>query len=284
MPHKIDNGLTGLTLLDGFTVLEAEGVDAGVFLQSQCMNDVAALAIGQWQWNGWLNPKGRVIALFALLRAGEGRFLLVLPDYPAEELRSQLQRYVFRSKLRLASDTNWRVAGAIGPAAATTETSWRLELRIGEPIREIRLIPAEEAPPGEPDTAGNAVWRACDIASGFPRLDPQQRESWTPQMLSLDRYSAYSLKKGCYPGQEIVARTHYLGQAKRGLIRVAGEKLAAGRPVANEANGMAIGEIVCATADGREALAVASLDKADASLWSGGLPLQRLPLPPAGPA
>ena len=284
MPHKIDNGPTGLALLDGFTVLEAEGPDAGAFLQAQCMNDVAALGIGQWQWNGWLNAKGRVIALFALLRADDRRFLLVLPDYPAEELRTQLQRYVFRSKLRLASDAPWRVVGALGVARAASEPRWRLELADGEPTRAIWLLPADTAPMEVPDPAWTASWRARDIASGFPRLGPDQRESWTPQMLSLDRFSAYSLKKGCYPGQEIVARTHYLGQAKRGLIRIAGAGLAAGGAVAAEANGPAIGEIVCATADGEQALAVAALDKADVALWCEERPLQRLSLPAARPA
>ncbi|MFT3806227.1 YgfZ/GcvT domain-containing protein [Arenimonas sp.] len=282
MPNKIDNGLTGLAMLDGFTVLEVEGADAGAFLQAQCMNDVAALATGQWQWNGWLNPKGRVIALFALLRTDERRYLLVLPDYPANELKSQFQRYVFRSKLGLTGETPWSVAGSFGPVAAA-EGEWRLPMASGDLPRELRLVPAGTALPPASD-AWNAAWRAADIAAGFPRLGVEQRESWTPQMLSLGRFSAYSLKKGCYPGQEIVARTHYLGQAKRGLIRISGSDLAAGRPLTNEPGGMAIGEIVCATADGEQALAVASLDKSEAALWSGELPLQRLALPSAEPA
>ena len=67
--------------------------------------------------------------------------------------------------------------------------------------------------------ATDAAWLADDLAHGLPRLDESQREAWTPQMLSLERLHAFSLKKGCYPGQEIVARTHYLGQAKRALAQ-----------------------------------------------------------------
>lgn len=279
MPNKIDNGQSGLAMLDGFTVLEAEGPDAGAFLQAQCMNDVAALAVGQWQWNGWLSPKGRVIALFALLRAEDRRFLAVLPDYPAEEFRTQLQRYVFRSKLRLASDGAWCVAGAMSPNPETPDVGWRMRLPSGDQTRELCVLPQGVLSLAPVDVQWNAGWRAADIACGFPRLDRDQRESWTPQMLSLDRFNAYSLKKGCYPGQEIVARTHYLGQAKRGLIRIEGGALSAGRPLSAEANGTAIGEIVCTTVDGNQALAVAALEKAEGPLWSGNAPVRRLSLP-----
>lgn len=283
MPHKIDNGPDGPILLAGFSVLEAEGPDAAGFLQAQCMNDVLALAPGQWQWNGWLSPKGRVIALFALLRAAEDRFLLVLPDYPADELRSQLQRFVFRSKLRLGADTAWRVAGLFGDEP-TSVGVWRLDLRDEASPRELRLFPGDGRLPEPANAEQAARWHACDIAQGFPRLGTDQRERWTPQMLSLERFSAFSLKKGCYPGQEIVARTHYLGQAKRGLVRIAGADLRAGGSLSAEAGGPAVGEIVCATADGVEALAVVPLEKADHGLWCGATSVQRLSLPEVPPA
>jgi hypothetical protein len=82
-------------------VLEAEGRDAGAFLQAQLMNDVSQLGVGDWQWNGWLSPKGRVIALTLLLRRGEQLYWLVLPDYPATRLADDLRRFQFRSKLSL---------------------------------------------------------------------------------------------------------------------------------------------------------------------------------------
>jgi folate-binding Fe-S cluster repair protein YgfZ len=93
-------------------------------------------------------------------------------------------------------------------------------------------------------------------------------------MLSLDRLNAYSLKKGCYPGQEIVARTHYLGQAKRGLVRIAGSGLEAGADIA--ADGRTIGSIVCSI--GGEALAVLSTDRAADGWECAGSACRELPL------
>src|SRR5688572_16128117 len=103
--------------LSGFSLLEIRGVDAAAFLQAQTMNDVATLDPGQWQWNGWLTPKGRVVALFALLRAAPDHFLALLPDYPAPELQQRLQRFVFRSKLSLRVAEDWMAA--TGPTQPT---------------------------------------------------------------------------------------------------------------------------------------------------------------------
>ena len=86
--REVERQTTGIQLIasENFTsisILQAMGAEAASFLQAQAMNDVLALAPGQWQWNGWLNPKGRVIALFALLRTSADSFLVVLPDFPA---------------------------------------------------------------------------------------------------------------------------------------------------------------------------------------------------------
>ena len=98
-------------------MLTLEGRDAAAFAQAQFMNDVAVLAPGHWQWNGWLTPKGRVIALFALLKFDEQTLWLLLPDADPAELAAQLQRFVFRSKVRIAvGDTLARGRGAAGIA------------------------------------------------------------------------------------------------------------------------------------------------------------------------
>ena len=265
MPHKQTNVPPRFSALAGWSALTVEGVDAETFLQAQTMNDVRALAPGTWHWNGWLTPKGRVVALFALLRAGEDRFLLALPDFPADALRDALRRYVFRSRVVLASDTGWQVAagppveGSHGTVAAAVDGGWALDAGGEGGARTLRLLPAGAvAAPATPAT--DAAWRAADIAHGLPRLGPGQHEAWTPQMLSLERLGAFSLKKGCYPGQEIVARTHYLGQARRGLVRLRGEALVEAAPVT--AGERDVGRLVCTTADGTEALAVVAADAA----------------------
>ena len=108
---------------------------------------------------------------------------------------------------------------------------------------------------GVADSASvEARWRDADIQHGLPRLSETQIELWTPQMLSLEQLNAFSLKKGCYPGQEIVARTHYLGQAKRQTRLVQGQHLV---PEMQIFNGQEkIGEIVCVSSQHDHGLAI----------------------------
>lgn len=267
--------------LPGHSVLEVSGPDAAAFLQAQAMNDVAALAPGHWHWNGLLTPKGRVIALFALIHAAPSKFLMLLPDFPSEELAPRLKRFVFRSKVVL-TPLSWTAAAGPVPATPSADAvvdgggdGLALDLSGEGGPRGLWLLPAGHPALAAPDAAAEAAWRAADLAHGLPRLPESQREAWTPQMLSLERLGAFSLKKGCYPGQEIVARTHYLGQAKRGLVRLAGEGLQPGLAV--DAAGQGVGTVVCALDDGREALAVVAADSPE-DLAAGGHPCRRLPL------
>ncbi|KFN46277.1 YgfZ/GcvT domain-containing protein [Arenimonas composti] len=271
--------------MSDWSVLEVGGADAAAFLQAQTMNDARALAPGTWHWNGWLTPKGRVIALFAVLHAEPGRYLLACPDMPAGELAAALRRFVFRSKLTLVADGSLVAAagpgidGARGNQAFVVEGAFALDFGGEGGARTLWLL-AKDAPAlgaADPDVA--AAWRSADVAHGLPRLEAAQRGAWTPQMLSLGRLAAFSLRKGCYPGQEIVARTHYLGQAKRGLARLAGAGLAPGMAVASD--GQPAGTVICVTGSD-EALAVLGGDAGNAlsAVLPDGtaVPLQRLPL------
>ncbi len=274
MTFKTNLDQSPCVTLAGFAVVGVQGRDAAAFLQAQTMNDVALLAPGRWHWNGLLTPKGRVMGLFTLACVAEGHFLLVLPDYPAGELLAHLRRFVFRSKLVLTAETGLVAAAGpdarnADPGAIAGDLEQGLALDMGGQGggRWLWLLPA-----GHPDLAPaaastDAAWLAMDLAHGLPRLSGGQREAFTPQMLSLERLAAFSLKKGCYPGQEIVARTHFLGQAKRGLARLRGAGLVAGLPV--ESGGQAVGTVVCADAGGTEALAVVALE-ADGPLTVSG--------------
>jgi len=289
MPFKTNLPVASCTALGGFSLLKVEGPDAAAFLQSQSMNDVAALAVGAWQWNGLLTAKGRVIALFALLREAADHFVLVLPDHPAVELLPVLQRFVFRSKVALRVDMD-RVA-ASGPEVAppgrwlwtgSPEEGVALDVGPGGRPRALWLLPSGHPALAASQVATDDAWAAADMAQGFPRLPADQREAWTPQMLSLDRLAAYSLAKGCYPGQEIVARTHYLGAAKRGLGRLGcAGAVEPGQTVLDEA-GRAVGTVICrvATAAGHEALAVLPLEAMGQPLKTDTADLAWLPFDP----
>jgi folate-binding protein YgfZ len=257
--------------LSGFSLLGVAGPEAAAFLQAQTMNDLRALAPAQWHWSGWLNPKGRVIALFALLKLAEDDFLLLLPDFPAAQLLPLLQRYVFRSKLRLQVVSDLVAAADRSPAAGAEErhddrfigdrqSGLLLDFGGTELRRNLLLLPPDCPLLAPPDPACDAEWLAQDLSHGLPRLPASQSEAWTPQMLSLERLHAFSLKKGCYPGQEIVARTHYLGQARRSLGYLEGTELEPGATLSG-VDGAAIGTVISVTSDRLAGLAVLQLDK-----------------------
>lgn len=264
--------------LPGHDVLSITGPDALAFAQAQFMNDVTALADGQWQWNGWLTPKGRVIALFALLRLDARTLWLVLPNTDATDLASKLQRYVFRSKLALQARGDLHASAAFAAPAAASGARFaidgdRVELDCGGEggPRTLRLAPVVAAD----NDASVVQWRRYDLRHGLPRLAGGQVEAWTPQQLSLERLRAFSVRKGCYPGQEIVARTHFLGQAKRGLaLYRARAPIAEGAPIEDEGRG--IGSVVCVEDD--TVLGVVPGDTPSEGLRAGGVSLVPLPL------
>ena len=270
--------------LPGFSALACTGPEAASFLQAQTMNDLRELAPGAWHWNGWLNPKGRLHCLFALWRRTEHDFLALLPDFPATELQPLLQRYVFRSKLKLAVEENLEVRGEFATApmegarnlAIADGPVWRLDFGGDSLSRRLLLVPRGDG--AASDSPGfHVAWREADLLLGLPRLDDSQREAWTPQMLSLQRLNAFSLSKGCYPGQEIVARTHYLGQAKRELALLEGEGLQPGMAVGNAA-GASVGTVVSSAREGGLALAVLQAGREPGLLVAGASTTRELPL------
>ena len=269
-------------LIGDITLLSIQGPDAEAFAQSQLMNDVLALPIGGWHWNGWLSAKGRVLALFALARTAPGELLLVVLDEPASALREGLQRFVFRSKVTL---TVREGLGAFAVLSATSapgvakdavayasDGALILDLGADGEERQLRIAPRGE---GSADAEATRRWRDADLRHGLPRWPRGREHSWTPHMLSLDRLNAFSTRKGCYPGQEIVARTHFLGQSKRQAWWLEGVGLQAGQAVA-DAEGRPVGEVIDATGDGRAALAVAALAHAGAVQCAGN-PAQASP-------
>ena len=279
MPDNPQAGSAQEFRLPGHDLLSIAGRDATAFAQAQFMNEVAALPVGHWQWNGWLTPKGRVIALFALLKRDAETLWLLLPDTDATDLAAKLQRYVFRSKLVLAARDDLHANGRFAAPAQASGATFAvdgdaLELDFGGDggPRSVRISPSA----ANADAASAAHWRRFDLQHGLPRLRDDQIEAWTPQQLSLERLRAFSVKKGCYPGQEIVARTHFLGQVKRGLAMFeADAPIPAGADVRDGER--TLGGIVSTA--GNIALAVLPLERdANAALYSDGIALHEQPL------
>ncbi len=277
MPDKQAPRATALFPLPSHAIVAIEGRDAVAFTQAQFANDVARLAVGEWQWNAWLTPKGRVLAIFALLHQAEETLWMLLPDADAAPaLVASLQRFVFRSKVAIAVREDLSVSGAFaaprvanGALAAIADG---VELDMGSAVNPRRMVihaarvDRLEGAPGAtvaPPVSGDAAWTQADLAHGLPRLVADQADRWTPQQLGLERLRAYSVHKGCYPGQEIVARTHFLGQAKRGarLLAVDASVRTGDTVVHDDAD---IGT-VCSVANGTPTLALAVLPLAIAA-------------------
>lgn len=269
--------------LDDYSIVEFDGPDAVALTHAQFANDVASLPVGHWQWNAWLTAKGRVIAVFALLKRAPDALLALVPDMPADAFAEPLKRFVFRRKLRIASRADLAVVGighppqhAAGAASApAAEHGIELDFGSAECARTLLIATREAAADLPADDGG---WRRLDLRFGLPRLDASQREQWTPQQLALDRLQAYSVSKGCYPGQEIVARTHFLGKAKRAatLLELRGP-VNPGDDVTHA--GTAIGTVAgIATGTPTLALAVLPLDAPTDALAVSGSTARAVPM------
>ncbi len=217
-------------------LLAFSGEDTAEFLQSQLTNDVRGLSADAAAWNGYCSPKGRMLANFLMWKAGADTCLQMSGDI-REAVLKRLKMFILRSKVtaRDASDENVRLVLA-GPHAAAalneaglplpegamkTQANERgLTVRIGADKFVLSLAPdkaaaawaalARHAAP-----VGAAVWDWLRLSSGIPMIVAATQEEFVPQMVNWEVLGGVSFQKGCYPGQEIVARTQYLGRLKR---------------------------------------------------------------------
>lgn len=189
-----------------------DGPDALSFAQAQFSNDVQALAIGQWQFSAWLDAQGRVRALFHLLRTEEHQLLLILRGGCADDLIEPLRRFVFRAKLSMEALPE----RCLIDAQELPLYSWQRvddTIVVGCGDHSMRLAIASS------DIRVEQTWRGRQIARRWPWLPAAALNNLLPPALSLEQLPAIAFDKGCYPGQEIVARLHYRGGHKRHLHR-----------------------------------------------------------------
>lgn len=260
MSFKLNLHLQQAFALPTHHIISIQGEDSVVFLQSQLMNDVNSLSSGLWQYTGMLNPQGRVLALFQLAQIESEHFLLILASLDAQWLIQHLTRFVFRSKVVINYEQDYHVQGQFIDHQAsincaqvitgTAQTGYILDIPDKNCTRKLLISRTQT------ETQLEAIdqWHSLDMAIGWLWIDEKLQNLWTPQMLSLQVLNAFSLKKGCYPGQEIVARTHFLGKSKRNLRLLSGFGLQNGQIL--QQNNHEIGRVVNANALGNLALAV----------------------------
>lgn len=227
-----------LTNLSHLGILEISGEDASTFLQGQVTNDVKQLNGHTSQYTGYCTPKGRLLALF-LAFAHADHLHLQMPLELIEPISKRLKMYVMRSKVSIVDKSSEILC--LGLAGPSTEKL--LQDLFGQcPSNAHDLITLDKAtllrlPSATPrflvftnashieqiwqSLASNAVkvgkpaWDWLEIKAGIPEVVAATQEAFVPQMLNLDALNGINFKKGCYTGQEIVARTHYLGKIKR---------------------------------------------------------------------
>lgn len=231
-----------------------EGPDAQAFAHAQFSSKVDALATGQWQFSAWLNPQGRVRAFFHMARLGDERYLLLLRGGDAITLVMELQRFVFRSRVR---------ATALPPRMITSTAAL--------PVHDIQQEPGslifgcgDHGMAISAESGKDEPWLLPQLRAGWPWLAPSSLGEFLPAALSLQRLGATVVDKGCYPGQEIVARLHFRGGHKRHLHRgKLSHAMAAGDALLSE--GREVGRMLFSddTEQGHESLLVLNDDAAE---------------------
>jgi len=292
-------------------VLRFEGPDAQSFLQGQLTNNVAALDNVHSQYSGYCTPKGRLLAVMLLWRHGD-TYAMLLPRELCEPLCKRLSMYILRAKVRAADvSAEQDLFGVCGPPAPevmaalagaapgapfqTTHGENATIIKLPENRFLIVAVPSASgkieaqlgaAAPG----AAESLWTALDIQAGIPTVVAATQEQFVPQAVNFDLIGAVRFDKGCYPGQEIVARAHYLGKVKQRMVRArlasretpaAGDKLFSAA-FGDQASGMIVSSVNSGQ-DRHEVLAVIQSTDIDQSTvhWKSpqGVVLQQMPLP-----
>ncbi len=249
-PDEELQALAGQTIicdLSHLGLIAATGPDAQAFLQGQFSNDVREVTEQSSQLNAYCSPKGRVLALFRLFKWAD-TYYLSLPHEILEATLKRLRMFVLRSQVMLAKasdnlvaiglsgpDAEVKLANILGDLPQGIDNSLQINYA-GDRLTCIR-IPGQQPRfiiygdlnavkalwtefADHVTSVGINAWKLLDIRSGIPVIYPATVDAFVPQMINLQDINAVSFKKGCYPGQEIVARMQYLGTLKRRMYQL----------------------------------------------------------------
>jgi len=242
--HELRATAQGDVLVDlsPLSILRAHGEDAQSFLQGQFSNDIRQVTEIRSQLSAYCNPKGRMLAILRVFRIGEA-YCLQLPGALAETTLKRLRMFVMRAKVKIeladveliriglsGPNVEGFIATTVGNAPAAVNDSLSVDgvtvLRLSGPHARFELLASPEKMlalwpqfAARVTPAGATAWAWLDIMAGIPNVLPGTVEEFVPQMTNLELVGGVSFTKGCYPGQEIVARMHYLGRLKQRMLR-----------------------------------------------------------------
>jgi folate-binding protein YgfZ len=288
--------LHGRTPLDHLGIIRVQGEDAARFLHGQLTQDFSLLGLSEARLAAFCSAKGRMQASFVGFKRAHDDILLVCARDLLPTTLKRLSMFVLRAKARLTDATpDFQLHGLVGDAvpAALPAAPWS-QGREGD-VSSVRLYPAEGhgralqvMPAGVPAPAASldpALWAWLEVRSGVATLTQPVFEAFVPQMLNYESVGGVNFKKGCYPGQEVVARSQFRGTLKRrGALVHCARPLVAGAEVFHDSDAsQPCGTIAQAAAHPDGGFdAIASLQTsamAGGQLTVDGQPLQLLPLP-----
>ncbi|MDQ2696146.1 MAG: folate-binding protein, partial [Pseudomonadota bacterium] len=221
-----------------YGLIAAAGPDTETFLQGQFTCDLRQVTPRHSRLGAWCSPKGRMLVIFRLFRRDDGYYLR-LPRAQTGAILKRLQLYVLRAKTTLKHDDALAGLGVAGDRAAARlqETIGTLPAQTDETVTVQNLTvirvpghrfevygpagamtPLRTALEAQVPAADADAWRLAEILAGIPTVYPETADAFLPQMTHLQHLNGVSFRKGCYTGQEVVARTQYLGRLKRRMV------------------------------------------------------------------
>ncbi|WP_176256792.1 CAF17-like 4Fe-4S cluster assembly/insertion protein YgfZ [Derxia lacustris] len=281
--------------LDHLGVVRVSGADASSFLQTQFTNEVAKQT-GVAALNGYCTNKGRLLATFVQWTVtidGALEWRLVLAKELVPAFVKRLSMFVLRAKVKIEDiSATTPLAGLL---LADTPADWPASaygigaagsvVRLADALGRARFLVAGDVAAPEAEAVPADVWRLLDIDAGIARVTQPTQEAFVPQMINFELVGGVNFKKGCYPGQEVVARSQYLGKLRRRsfLVRAdAAEGIAAGAPVEQPGQADPIGVVVEAAPNcvgSLDLLIETTVGAIDGTLTVAGKPLVRMELP-----
>ncbi|QBM28396.1 YgfZ/GcvT domain-containing protein [Hydrogenophaga pseudoflava] len=256
------NALRGVALLPRLGVIRAQGEEAAKFLHGQLTNDFSLLGLSEARLAGFCTAKGRLLASFIGFKRTHDEILLVCHADLLPATLKRLSMFVLRAKVKLTdASAEFQLRGLVGDAvpAALPAAPWSKLDADGAQL--VRLYPADSiaralwvAPAGVEPPAGpaldGAAWDWLDVVAGVPLLSQPVVEAFVPQMVNMESVGGVNFKKGCYPGQEVVARSQFRGTLKRRAYPVFGDApMAAGQEVFHDGDpSQPCGTVVAAAA------------------------------------